>query len=287
MPEIEIGPDFQMALDHIDGNRKSAFITGVAGTGKSTLLQHFRETANRAVVVLAPTGIAAVNVHGQTIHSFFRLPPRVIEPEDITPSRDPSLYQNLETVVIDEISMVRVDLMDAIDRSLRINRRRPGEPFGGAQIVFFGDPHQLPPVVDDGIHEYLENRYGGVYFFHAPGVREARLRLIELQEHYRHRDAHFISLLDAIRNNQLDEATLLDLNQQVREDFEPSERDGYVTLTPCRLNASCTRATSTLAVLTPVTRPVVQGHRRRREGCRRRRAPGRRMGCGSSAPWSG
>ena len=244
-PEIEIGPDFQRALDHIDGKGESAFVTGVAGTGKSTLLQHFQETAKRSVVVLAPTGIAAINVRGQTIHSFFRFPPRLIDPDELEKRRDPSLYKHLDTVVIDEVSMVRVDLMDAIDRALRINREREEEPFGGAQLVMFGDPYQLPPVVDDGgLREFLEDRYGGVYFFHAPGVRESRPALIELHERYRHRDAGFISILDAIRNNESDESSLSELNQQVIENSQPEDMEGYVTLTPT--NAAADRINATM-----------------------------------------
>ena len=237
--DIEIGPDFQMALDHIDKEGQSAFITGVAGTGKSTLLQYFQETTKRAVVVLAPTGIAAINVRGQTIHSFFRFPPKLIEPAELSRGRNTSLFENLETLVIDEVSMVRADLMDGIDRAMRVNRGREGEPFGGAQVVMFGDPHQLPPVVVDGeLGEYLRDLYGGIYFFHAPAVKNERMRLIELTERYRHRDARFISILDAIRNNEVDAYTLDELNQQVAEAMRPVDMEEYVTLTPTNAAAN-------------------------------------------------
>jgi len=246
LPEIEIGPDFRHALDVIEREGRSAFVTGVAGTGKSTLLQYFREITERQVVVVAPTGIAAVNVGGQTIHSFFRFPPRLVEPDDIKPGRNRNLYRRLETLVIDEVSMVRVDVMDGIDRALRINRGNE-QPFGGAQVAMFGDPHQLPPVVDEGVREYLEGRYGGVYFFDAPGVRQARPLLVELKERYRHRDRRFITILDAIRNDRLADHTLADLNAQVREEQAPADRDGYVTLTPTnaaadRINQAMLRA---------------------------------------------
>ncbi len=236
LPEIEIGSDFHHALDVIDREGRSAFVTGVAGTGKSTLLQYFREITERQVVVVAPTGIAAVNVGGQTIHSFFRFPPRLVGPDDIKPGRNRNLYRRLETLVIDEVSMVRVDVMDGIDRALRINRGNE-QPFGGVQVVMFGDPYQLPPVVDDGVREYLERRYGGVYFFDAPGLKRARPLLIELRERYRHRDQHFITILDAIRNDCLEDHTLDDLNAQVREEQAPADREGYVTLTPTNVAA--------------------------------------------------
>ncbi len=237
--DIEIGPDFQMALDHIEREGQSAFITGVAGTGKSMLLQYFQETTKRAVVVLAPTGIAAINVHGQTIHSFFRFPPKLIEPGELSRGRNSGVYEHVETLVIDEVSMVRADLMDGIDRAMRVNRGREGEPFGGAQVVMFGDPHQLPPVVADGeLAEYLRDLYGGIYFFHAPAVRNNRLRLIELTERYRHRDAQFISILDAIRNNEIEEFMLDELNQQVTEAMRPEDMEKYVTLTPTNAAAN-------------------------------------------------
>ena len=237
--DIDIGPDFRMALDHIEREGQSAFITGVAGTGKSTLLQYFQETTDRAVVVLAPTGIAAINVHGQTIHSFFRFPPRLIEPAELSRSRNSGVYEHLETLVIDEISMVRADLMDGIDKALRVNRGREGEPFGGAQVVMFGDMHQLPPVVaDDGLGEYMRDLYGGIYFFHAPAVKQARPVVIELRERYRHSDPQFISILDAIRDNQMDELALDELNQQVTEEMRPGDMEGYVTLTPTNAAAN-------------------------------------------------
>ena len=134
------------------------------------------------MVVLAPTGLAAVNVGGQTIHSFFGFPPRLIRPDDIRRSRNGRLMRRLKFLVIDEVSMVRSDLMWAIDQSLRVNRGRPREPFGGVRLALFGDLHQLPPVINDAeVAEHLESAYGGPFFFSIPALREgAGTALIEL-----------------------------------------------------------------------------------------------------------
>ena len=145
-PPLELNADFQYILDVLENTKGNLFITGRAGTGKSTLLQLFRNTTRKKTVVLAPTGIAALNVKGQTIHSFFGFPPRPLTRQDIKKRANRRLFQRLEVMVIDEISMVRADLLDSIDYFLRINRENP-MPFGGVQVVFFGDLFQLPPVV--------------------------------------------------------------------------------------------------------------------------------------------
>ena len=160
---IEINDDFKAALELIEGRNESVYVTGKAGTGKSTLLKYLRATTKKNVVVLAPTGLAAINVGGQTIHSFFKLPPKLIKVEDIHPSRNAILYQKLDAVIIDEVSMVRADLMDGIDYSLRINRRKMNEPFGGTQMVFFGDLFQLPPIVKGRDLEDFFNHLIGVH----------------------------------------------------------------------------------------------------------------------------
>ena len=135
---LELSGDFQYVLDQIEKKGKSMFITGRAGTGKSTLLQLFRNTTRKKTVVLAPTGIAALNVQGQTIHSFFGFPPRPLARHEIKKRRNSRLYRSIEVLIIDEISMVRADMLDNIDYFLRLNRGNP-LPFGGVQIVFFGD----------------------------------------------------------------------------------------------------------------------------------------------------
>jgi ATP-dependent DNA helicase PIF1 len=147
---IEINEQFKRALDIIENTRKSVFITGRAGTGKSTLLSYFRSITNKKVVVLAPTGVAALNVKGQTIHSFFRFRPNItlqMIKQLRAVEKETTIYQNLDAIIIDEISMVRADLLDCVDRFLRLNGPSPDEPFGGIQMIFIGDLYQLPPVV--------------------------------------------------------------------------------------------------------------------------------------------
>ena len=159
------------------------FVTGRAGTGKSTLLTCLKDLIADEMVILAPTGLAAVNVGGQTIHSFFGFPPRLIRPDDIRRSRNGRLMRRLKFLVIDEVSMVRSDLMWAIDQSLRVNRGRPREPFGGVRLALFGDLHQLPPVINDAeVAEHLESRLRRPLLLQSsPALREgAGTALIEL-----------------------------------------------------------------------------------------------------------
>ena len=152
--DVELTPEFTRAFELMDQTGRCAFITGKAGTGKSTLLRYFRAKTQKNVAVLAPTGVAAINVEGQTIHSFLRLPPRFIQREDVRRlSRNRRVIERLDTLVIDEASMVRADLMDAVDWALRLNRDKPKIPFGGVQVILFGDLFQLPPVVDRDMAE--------------------------------------------------------------------------------------------------------------------------------------
>ena len=152
---LEPNADFQRALDLIEGSDEHVFVTGRAGTGKTTLLHLLRDETVRNVAVVAPTGLAAINVSGQTIHSFFRLPPRFVDLRAIRPLRHTGVMKALELLIIDEVSMVRADLLDGIDQSLRVNRRSD-EPFGGVQLALFGDLWQLPPVVrEPELREYF------------------------------------------------------------------------------------------------------------------------------------
>jgi ATP-dependent DNA helicase PIF1 len=222
------------ARDYIANGRGHLFVTGRAGTGKSTLLRSLDPSADNGMVVVAPTGLAAVQVGGQTIHSFFGLPPRLIKPEDIRPSRKLALMKKLKTLVIDEVSMVRADLMDGIDRSLRLNRKKPNVPFGGVRVLLFGDLHQLPPVVQDSqTRDHLNDTYGGPFFFDAPGFRDAESRLVELDEVFRQNDPVFVDALNGIRDGAPDKASLDVINTRVipLEDLGP-KRGSYVILTP-------------------------------------------------------
>ena len=142
---LDINDEFKSAFDIMENTKECLFITGKAGTGKSTLLRYFKANTGKKVIVLAPTGVAAINVGGQTIHSFFRLPPKIIQKDAIKRLKDKSLVENLDMVIIDEVSMVRADLMDGIDYALRLNSGKMKTPFGGVQMVFFGDLFQLSP----------------------------------------------------------------------------------------------------------------------------------------------
>lgn len=227
---LELSPDFKYALDRIEKGESNLFITGRAGTGKSTLLQLFRNTTRKKAVVLAPTGIAALHVKGQTIHSFFGFPPRPLALSDIKKRRNRRLYQNMEVLVIDEVSMVRADLLDNIDWFLRINRDVP-LPFGGLQVVFFGDLFQLPPVVaSDAEAMRFQMEYDSPYFFSARVIQEEGFDLekIELRKVYRQENRHFLRLLEAVRLNRTDYDDIEDLNSRHLPRFEPE--DFYITL---------------------------------------------------------
>lgn len=228
---LELNASFREALDLMEKTDKGVFITGRAGTGKSTLLRLFRTTTKKKMVVLAPTGVAALNVKGQTIHSFFGFPGRPLSPKDIKKVRNKKVYKNLETIIIDEISMVRADLLDNIDLFLRLNRNNP-EPFGGVQMLFFGDLFQLPPVVASDAEAMLfNNYYESPYFFSAHLFdRGYTMEMLELHKVYRQENRYFLRLLDAIRTNRMDFEDLEELNERYLPDF--NLEDHYITLSP-------------------------------------------------------
>ena len=205
------------------------FITGRAGTGKSTLLQLFRNTTRKKTVVLAPTGIAALNVKGQTIHSFFNFPAKPLDRSEIRRRKNHKLYKSIDVLIIDEVSMVRADLLDNIDYFLRVNRDNVIDPFGGVQMVFFGDLFQLPPIVSNEERELFNSYYDSPYFFSAKVFGEGfEMENMELRQTYRQESRHFVRLLDAIRLNQLDYDDLDDLNERHIPDFK--SEDHYITL---------------------------------------------------------
>lgn len=226
--------EYRTALDFIREGDGHLFVTGRAGTGKSTLLRALRSAIDSELAVVAPTGLAAVNVGGQTIHSFFGLPPRLIRSDDIRRSRNGQVMRKLSFLVIDEVSMVRSDLMWAIDQSLRVNRGRPREPFGGVRLVLFGDLHQLPPVVQEAeVASHLEEEFGGPFFFSVPALREGpgTLRL-ELTQVFRQSDEALITVLNRIRDGEADAEDLEELNQRVAPIRTLSEGEKFVILTP-------------------------------------------------------
>lgn len=227
--------EYQVALDFLQNEPAGhLFVTGRAGTGKSTLLRALRDLIPEEMVVVAPTGLAAVNVGGQTIHSFFGLPPRLIRSEDIRRSRNGQVMRRLKYLVIDEVSMVRSDLMAGIDLSLRINRGRAREPFGGVRLVMFGDLHQLPPVVQEAeVAEHLESSYGGPFFFSVPALREgAGTALVELTHVFRQSDESLIRVLNKVRDGDVEQDDLELLNERVNPVRTLGEGDPYVILTP-------------------------------------------------------
>ncbi len=215
----------------MDETRDNVLITGRAGTGKSTLLDYFRTVTSKKIAVLAPTGVAAVNVSGQTIHSFFRFRP------DVTPDKvekvDDPLYKRLDAVVIDEISMARADLLDCIDRFLRLNGRTSSEPFGGLQMIFIGDLYQLPPVVRGADERRIfEEHYGSEYFFDSRAFKSADFEYIELEKIYRQTDETFIGLLNGIRNKTITDEEVELLNARCIGDDRVLPEDAiYLTTT--------------------------------------------------------
>ncbi|KAB2910655.1 MAG: AAA family ATPase [Hyphomicrobiaceae bacterium] len=231
---VEPTAEFLTARDFLREGDGHLFVTGRAGTGKSTLLRCLKDLVADEMVILAPTGLAAVNVGGQTIHSFFGLPPRLVRPEDIRRSRNGRLMRRLKFLVIDEVSMVRSDLMWAIDQSLRVNRGRPREPFGGLRLALFGDLHQLPPVINDAeVAEHLESAYGGPFFFSVPALREPPgTSLIELSHVFRQRDQALLDVLNRVREGEAGEDDLAILNERVHPIRTLSDGEPYVILTP-------------------------------------------------------
>ncbi len=230
---IEMNEEFRGALGLMDNTSSNIFITGRAGTGKSTLLEYFRSVTKKNVAVLAPTGVAALNVGGQTIHSFFRFKPG-ITPDSVRRAfrHDAEMYRSLDAIVIDEISMVRADLMDCVDRFMRLNGKDMELPFGGVQMILIGDLYQLPPVVEDGEREMFRAHYKSPYFFDSHSFGSLNVQFRELKKHYRQREQDFITLLNAIRNNSITDEQIGRINSRVQASFEPKANEHYITLTP-------------------------------------------------------
>ena len=231
--------EFQTALELIQETNQSFFLTGKAGTGKSTFLKHIVETVSKDFVVVAPTGIAAVNVGGVTIHSFFQFPLRPLLPEDEDikvfwkDSEKRKIISAMDTLIIDEISMVRADLIDGIDYSLRKNGGKPNLPFGGKQVVFVGDIFQLEPVTikNTGEQKIISEIYGSSYFYNAKVFERVSLFTVELQKVYRQTDSAFISLLDKVRVKEISPTDLNKINTRVFSQSELNKNDFAITLT--------------------------------------------------------
>jgi len=234
--------EMQKALQIIQFTRRSLFLTGKAGTGKSTFMRHIAATIKKKHIILAPTGIAAINAGGSTLHSFFKLPFHPLLPTDKRYSarniRDTLKYngektkllREVELIIIDEISMVRADIIDFIDKVLRIYNRNMREPFGGKQLLLVGDIYQLEPVIKEDERQLLRPFYPSCFFFDAHVFREMQLIAVELKKVYRQRDAQFISLLDHIRTSQVSDTDLHLLNARVNAEIGTEEGRLSITL---------------------------------------------------------
>ena len=237
LSNIKVEGDFKSAFQMMDEGTESLFVTGKAGTGKSTLLRYFRAKTDKNIVVVAPTGIAAVNVEGQTIHSFFVFPPRIIQKEEVKYLNKDKLFEKIDALVIDEVSMVRADMMDAIDQSLKINTGEMNTPFGGKQVIFIGDLYQLPPVVEKEAKEVLEINYKTPYFFSANVFNDIKIKMFEMKTVYRQKDAGFIDLLNKIRENKCSAADMDKINARIIG-AKASKMEGIITLTTVNRVAS-------------------------------------------------
>lgn len=236
---MENNPELQLAWQFIENTGTHLFLTGKAGTGKTTFLRRLKEQTPKRMVILAPTGIAAINAGGVTIHSFFQLSFAPFVPETTFNSSQThyrfskekrNIIRSMDLLVIDEISMVRADLLDAIDSALRRYRDRE-KPFGGVQLLMIGDLQQLAPVVKENEWEMLKNYYETPYFFASRALRETVYMTIELKTVYRQSDTFFLSLLNKIRENQADDEVLNELNRRYQPGFRPRKEEGYIRLT--------------------------------------------------------
>ncbi|MCC6370911.1 MAG: helix-turn-helix domain-containing protein [Bacteroidia bacterium] len=247
MNDIEINPQFEQVLNFVNHTNRPVFLTGKAGTGKTTLLKYIKQNTFKQIAIVAPTGVAAINAGGTTIHSFFQFPfapflPVLNQTNNIDYSKNnlPALkynsqrlaiFRNLELLVIDEISMVRADLLDQIDVTLRQTRKKWQQPFGGVQVLLIGDMHQLPPVVQSEEWNLLNKVYQSPYFFESLVIKNNPAVYIELNKIYRQNEQTFIDLLNKVRNNVLDEQSLNLLNQQFRDSITQNDYQENITLT--------------------------------------------------------
>ena len=242
---------FRLASELVNQSSRNIFLTGKAGTGKTTFLKYIRENCPKQIAVVAPTGVAAINAGGVTMHSFFQLPFSPFIPDDSGPNKQneevtnknnllsklrmtsekKKILQELELLIIDEISMVRCDMLDAVDAVLRHIRRRHNERFGGVQVLFIGDMFQLPPVVKEHEWRLLRDFYNSPYFFDSLVIREDTPVYIEFDKIYRQSEERFINVLNQVRNNELDEDGRNLLEKRFSPDFRRTKDDGYIVLT--------------------------------------------------------
>ena len=274
MPDFDTSNTlFQLAADMVNHSSQNIFLTGKAGTGKTTFLKYIKESCGKQTAVIAPTGVAAINAGGTTIHSFFQLPFSPFVPgqgssnsnnaaEVITKhsllgrirlnNEKRKVLQSLELLIIDEISMVRCDMLDAIDTVLRHFRSRYSEPFGGVQLLMIGDMHQLPPVITDSEWKILSQFYTSPYFFSSRVIQENSPAFISFEKIYRQSDEQFIQLLNQVRNNELDEVTIRLLHKRYQPEFNSAKEDGYIILTTHNYKADAINNTELNKLNTPL-----------------------------------
>ena len=243
--EIVVTDEFRAVVEALESHAPIVFVSGKAGTGKSTLIQWLVGQRKRQTAIVAPTGIAALNVGGATIHSFFRLPPHLIKREDIRTITQRTLYKHLELLIVDEVSMVRADLMDGIGWFLEKNGPRPGEPFGGVQVLLVGDLFQLPPVVDQqDLDTFFRRVYRSPYFFSAKVLSEASIIPVELGRVFRQRDPSFTDLLNRIREGRDVEGAVDAINARCHQNSARASQGLSITLTATNRVADSRNATA-------------------------------------------
>lgn len=242
---MELNAEIRLAFDFVQFTNRNIFLTGKAGTGKTTFLHHLKTVSNKRMVVVAPTGVAAINAGGVTIHSFFQMPFGPILPDKIDHLTDQNnknsfarkfnkkkinIIRTLDLLVIDEISMVRADLLDGIDQVLK--KYKDGrQVFGGTQLLMIGDLQQLAPVVKENEWNLLKHYYETMYFFSSKAYQQSNAITIELKQIFRQQDNTFIKILNEIRENKLSAISIAKLNKRFQPDFTPSNEDGYIILT--------------------------------------------------------
>ena len=239
---MQTNEQFDLAFNLLQNTGTNLFLTGKAGTGKTTFLKKLKEISPKRMIVVAPTGVAAINAGGVTVHSFFQLPFGPYLPGNTGDNHSQTdfkkqfrkdkinIIRSMDLLVIDEVSMVRADLLDAISDILR-RYKDHNKPFGGVQLLLIGDLQQLAPVAKDDEWNLLKEHYPSTFFFDSKALSESNYFCIELTKVYRQNDTTFISLLNKIRENCFDDDTLQALNQRYIPDFHPEDSSGYITLT--------------------------------------------------------
>ena len=232
---MNLSGEIREALDLMEKSNKHFFITGKAGTGKSTLVKEFKKKTSKNIAVLAPTGVAAVNVGGQTIHSFFGFKPGV-NPDNVQKTyRRKKLYKSLDAIVIDEVSMVRADLLDSIGRFLQLNGPKDGL-FGGVQVIMIGDLYQLPPVLPNHEKDFYQMRYESPYFFASKQFKKIDPTFVKLRRVHRQSNSDFISILNRVRSGDIRADDLKRLNENVQNKFNFDEDGVFLTTTNRKAN---------------------------------------------------